>query len=297
MENQEPATSNEFVATIAGADCEQSFQRTKPLAMALSVNELVAINVDMPATLLTAIAALPRIAPFMEVAKSLPNYDYSQFHSLREFTLALHSVQAKHTHAQTPPPELPIMLAEATRRRDIILADCGALIARGYMNAASVSEYKGLGGYKNVAFDLTGLVELMTETWPKIEGKVLFTREELEDNRLFALKFVESVAYRDKNASKVTELGDLRQRIFTLFFRAYDQVRRAIIFLRWDMEDADSIVPSLYAGRGGNSRRLSSEDEKSAVTNAVPAKEGEAVKAEANSLPAGHPESSAFSAA
>jgi hypothetical protein len=40
-----------------------------------------------------------------------------------------------------------------------------------------------------------------------------------------------------------------RQRNFTLFASAYDQARRAIIYLRWDEQDVDTIAPSLYAGR------------------------------------------------
>ncbi len=46
----------------------------------------------------------------------------------------------------------------------------------------------------------------------------------------------------------------MRARAFTLFSRAYDQVRRAVNVLRWDEGDADSIAPSLYAGRGGRGK-------------------------------------------
>jgi hypothetical protein len=39
---------------------------------------------------------------------------------------------------------------------------------------------------------------------------------------------------------------------------AYDQTRRAVIYLRWNEGDADTIAPSLYKGRGG--RAASSND-------------------------------------
>jgi hypothetical protein len=46
----------------------------------------------------------------------------------------------------------------------------------------------------------------------------------------------------------------MRARAFTVFSRAYDQVRRAAMFLRWNEGDPDAIVPSLYAGRGGRGK-------------------------------------------
>lgn len=42
----------------------------------------------------------------------------------------------------------------------------------------------------------------------------------------------------------------LRQQAFTLFVNTYDQVRRAIGYLRWSTNDAETIAPSLWAGRG-----------------------------------------------
>ena len=45
----------------------------------------------------------------------------------------------------------------------------------------------------------------------------------------------------------VEAAADMRNRAFTLFTRGYDQVRRAVVFLRWNEGDADQLVPSLYA--------------------------------------------------
>jgi hypothetical protein len=43
----------------------------------------------------------------------------------------------------------------------------------------------------------------------------------------------------------------LRQRAFTLFATTYDEVRRAVSYLRWHDGDGDDIAPSLFACRGG----------------------------------------------
>jgi hypothetical protein len=40
-----------------------------------------------------------------------------------------------------------------------------------------------------------------------------------------------------------------------LFLKAYDETRRAVKFLRWRERDAETIVPSLYRGRGGRGKK------------------------------------------
>lgn len=47
----------------------------------------------------------------------------------------------------------------------------------------------------------------------------------------------------------------VRQQAFTLFVKAYDEVRRAVSFLRWKERDADTIAPSLYGARNGTRAR------------------------------------------
>jgi hypothetical protein len=47
----------------------------------------------------------------------------------------------------------------------------------------------------------------------------------------------------------VADVGVQRQRNFTLFANAYDQVRRAISYLQWDDDDLEKVAPSLYGGR------------------------------------------------
>ncbi|WP_200850180.1 hypothetical protein, partial [Klebsiella pneumoniae] len=43
--------------------------------------------------------------------------------------------------------------------------------------------------------------------------------------------------------------GELRRRAYSVFVQTYDEVRRAMTYVRWEEDDVDEIVPSLYAGR------------------------------------------------
>ena len=59
---------------------------------------------------------------------------------------------------------------------------------------------------------------------------------------------------REQGPAVVQDVARIRDQAFTLMMRAYDEVRRAVTFLRWQQGDADTIAPSLYAGRGGRGK-------------------------------------------
>jgi len=66
----------------------------------------------------------------------------------------------------------------------------------------------------------------------------------------------------------VAETADMRARAFTLLTDAYDNARRAIIYLRWHEGDADIICPYLFAGRSNG--RGKAADNKPATPGANP---------------------------
>lgn len=45
--------------------------------------------------------------------------------------------------------------------------------------------------------------------------------------------------------------AELRVRALSLLVREYEELRRMVTYVRWFEGDADTFVPSLYAGRGG----------------------------------------------
>jgi len=78
---------------------------------------------------------------------------------------------------------------------------------------------------------------------------------ELDAAELLGRQLMDAVGAREQAPAVQAQVQAQRQRNFTLFSRSYDQVRRAISYLRWDDDDIDSICPSLYAGRGGGRRK------------------------------------------
>jgi hypothetical protein len=74
-----------------------------------------------------------------------------------------------------------------------------------------------------------------------------------------AVELLAAVGLREQGAISTGEAARLRQKAYTFFVRAYEDARRAVVYLRAAEGDADEIAPSLYAGRGGSRRRPSEE--------------------------------------
>jgi len=55
------------------------------------------------------------------------------------------------------------------------------------------------------------------------------------------------VALAEEPLPKSSDASDTRQRAFSLLVTAYDEVRRAVTFVRWAENDVDAFAPSLYA--------------------------------------------------
>ena len=79
-----------------------------------------------------------------------------------------------------------------------------------------------------------------------------------------------TIGRRGWRVAGVSVAAELRVRAFTLFVHAYSNARRAVTYLRWHEGDADSIAPSLYAGRS-NGRMKPSEDQAGEVATSAEA--------------------------
>ncbi len=114
--------------------------------------------------------------------------------------------------------------------------------------------------YKNLTFALMALAGLLRDNWQKIATKTATTSDDLDQAELIGDQLVNAVGTREQTPSSVADITEQRQRNFTLFLNAYDEVRRAITFLRWKEDDLESVAPSLYSGRGNSNARKKGGD-------------------------------------
>ncbi|MFO7179952.1 MAG: hypothetical protein DIU78_014735 [Pseudomonadota bacterium] len=237
---------------------------------ALPEETLRKVTVDVPTVVATILGALPKVRVYRaQIVDELPKYDLGPFDRLEEYALALAYAHGAYVAASQPPRSLEEVGAEASRVREIMLADAEALAVRGLIDRSRLAEIRLGSGYRDTAFDLVALVNLYRSRWSHIESRTGVMLGELEMAEIVADRLIIAVGERDQIPVKRSAAIDDRMRAFTLCVNAYNQVRRAIGYLRFDHNDADLIAPSLYAGR---IRRV--EDDEAAGSDPTPIESG-----------------------
>ena len=150
---------------------------------------------------------------------------------------------------------------ELSRIRRVLLLEAQGLVAKKRLAASSLAEIVGGIGYKALCLDVVQLVSALRADWSAIEAHTPVTSLELD--RAEALANAVAMMLGEIEQSRAgSPTAELRQRAYTHFVRTYEEVRRAITFVRWKDGDADEIAPSLFAGR---QRRREGDDEDAPV--------------------------------
>jgi hypothetical protein len=137
-----------------------------------------------------------------------------------------------------------------------LLSDITSLAQHGLIEPSRIADTGKTPGFRGIAFDLTKLVEVIRENWKAVEGRTPLTAQKLDEIERLGERLLESIGARDVGPAQVAPLTLQRQKAFTLFYNAYDQIRRVISYFRWEQGDLEQIAPSLYAGRGGKGSKV-----------------------------------------
>ena len=120
------------------------------------------ITVDIPAAVTTVLGAQPEIKALRpQLVKDMPNFPIGEFDNLETYTLALGHAQTLYKTATDPLAAFVAMVDSAIKTREILLADFNALISRGLIDAISTSKLKAINGYKNIAYDIFALANVL----------------------------------------------------------------------------------------------------------------------------------------
>jgi len=237
-----------------------AFERALPASQVLEVDELIPINIDVPTAIALTAGKLPGIMALRDRAKELPGFDVSAFDELETHVLATGHAHIRYMGASAEPEAILELNERGLRLRNTLYADAVALATRNLISGDRLGDFKAAVGYKNLAFDLMALASILRDNWDKISSKTAITPDDLDQAELIGDQLVSAVGSREETPASVAEITVQRQRNFTLFLKAYDEVRRAVAFLRWREDDAERIAPSLYAGRGNSNARKKGGD-------------------------------------
>lgn len=226
---------------------EDAYKRIEGELLALPSERIETVNLDIPAAAAVAIGKIPRLATLKGLLEEkLQDFDATALDRLEDYTYGMIYAHSMYQCEMRAPEDLQQLLASGIRRREVLYSDAKALALRGLIPEESLQDYDGLIGYINVANDLQMLCTALGSRWTSIAGRCATTREELDFASRMAGRIIRLVGERNQSAAKVQEASDKRARAYTLFFECFDEIRRAVVYVRWYEGDADAYAPSLH---------------------------------------------------
>jgi hypothetical protein len=236
---------------VEPSDFERAYAEVESEILAVPTEHLVHITVDVRFVAVNTVARLPRIQSLRaEIAEHLPKFDLELLDRLGTYALAAAHAYFRNQTAAASPAEIAELSARVTERRSVLLADVKAFVAHGLIDGAPLAGLAGTIGYRNVAYDLLILRNMLVDAWSRIADKTFLTADSLEEDAAAASRLLMAAGAKAVLPLEPTETARVRDQAFALFVKKYDQVRRAVSFVRWEAGDADDYAPSLYAGRG-----------------------------------------------
>lgn len=213
----------------------------------LAHDELLTINVDIPAAVTTVLAALPGIRALRpQVIAMTQRYDLERFDKLEAYTLAVAYANSLFLAASQPPDSIDALADEAASLRDVLVAEATTLAQRRIIDGHRLQDLRGANGRHNLAVDLFTLASMVRKVWPAIAGKTSLHVAELDLAETLADKLLTAVGLCEHGPVIVATAADNRRRAYTLFIKSYDNARRVVHFLRWNDRDADDVAPPLH---------------------------------------------------
>lgn len=260
-----------------------AYERHRDAIRAVPEREVMPLNIDIQAAITLVRGAWPRlVAERAAIAGLLSPAQLEAFDRIDEYALAAGHLHALYLFTEKPDARTSELRTRAAELRDGLFIDARALARHGLLDGQRLAAFERRPGYRNTAFDLLGLVNVLRDAWPSVAGRTALRAETLLEAEELANELSLAIGARVRAPEVVARAAFERQQAFTLLARAYDQARRAITFLRWDEGDADSIAPSLYGGR----KRRRAKPEKADETPSVPSPSSELVReaSEASSM-------------
>ncbi len=229
----------------------QAFEQAKPEIDAISDGDLLIVTTDVVAAATTGQGVYPEVIALRpQIVQEFSSFKVSRLDNLKTYGLALLYANGEYKTATEPPAVVADMAETALHTRAVLLADTNSLIAHGVLAPGVINKLQGVNGYKNVMGDLIALVAIHRKYAEQIADRTSVKPEELKAAEDLAAKFSEAVGLREQSPQTIAAATRTRQAAYTLFVTSYNEVRAAVQYLRRREDDADNIIPSLFAIHG-----------------------------------------------
>lgn len=225
----------------------RALKKVRPVLDAMPDSALLPLNVDPVAAVAKVRGALPAILVLRDkIASDINSFDLAQLDNLETYALALVEAEVVYRSITARSRLLSELSPEASLLRAKLIGDAKALVRSGLIPAGRLSKLKGRKGHRNVATDLLTLNEVLRDSWPTIANSTPISFAEIDRAEVLGDEMVLAVGLREKVTLQAADAALLRHRAYSLFVRTYEQVRRAVSYLRWNEGDAARIAPSIH---------------------------------------------------
>jgi hypothetical protein len=234
---------------------QRAYAELLPEMQALAPEALLCVNLDVHVVVTTVLGAWPKLVSMRpQIAAGLPGFDLARFDRIERLARALMHAHTRRRIAAVPPATSRALAVEIDELRCLLRGDAEALARRGLLDAARLANNERTRGRRARAVELLELVELLHDALPALDGKTAITRADLQRAEELATQQLAALGTRAELADGKRATSDLQRRAFTLLVRAYEDARRALLFL-YGAAECNRIAPSLYAGRRGRAQR------------------------------------------
>lgn len=241
------------------ASTDAAFDLVVPEIAALPDEETLPVNIDVVTAATIVLGRVPALNSLRpQLAEQLPRFDLARFDQLEQYALALIHAHGLHRGAQPQRAQVVQLGNDLVALRDRLYGNAVSLAENGLIDGVRLKDCKKATGYRATAADVFTLVPLFKEYWPSIAGKTPITPALLHEATNRAAQLLTAFGLREAPEA-VGEKSQLRAKAFTVFMRAYDDARDAVIYLRREEQDADDFAPSLRGGAGRSRRRADDE--------------------------------------
>lgn len=249
-----------------------AYEMLAPERARLEPAEFATINIDISQAVAVVLGAMPGIITFADRLVALPGFEERWVRNLEDYVLGAWFAHLQSIPGNAPQADHRRLADDAGLLRNTLLGDADALVKRGIFDAQTIANVRAGQGHLDLANDLVVLSAMFLMAWDTIGGRTLATLAEVERAAVLGPELAAAVGAKGGTAVVVSAAdgADQRARAYTLFVRAYGEVRRGLHYLRWHEGDADLIAPSLYRGRGGRSAGAVPEPSPSAPEAAAP---------------------------
>jgi hypothetical protein len=287
-------------AVVPGVDQDvqrAAFERMRAKIEAIPREEAMRVNVDITYAAGLGAWVSGRLDPLRPQLEQLSTFiDLQAINELGDRAHALAYAHGDFLFATTPQEPMADLHKEGAKLIDLFLLSASALSAQGLLPNERVALVRTPTGYRNASEHLTALTKLFKDYWAEIGVKTGVTMQQIDRGAVLAVQLLEGSIDRMHAPLNPTEATLARERAYTLFYRAYDELRRAVTFLRWKEGDTERFVPTLFLRNPRRKGEAPSDAREGAASGGAedappsPPDEG----APASSVPVGHRGGSPF---